>query len=406
MKFRPDRLLAEDRIFYLALFLLLSTIVASLFYISFQWKQESDLIPLTIAAHFDTEKLDSELPANLIDYLDAYEAQCRRDFTSFQALSVTLIRGEREILVYPPFTEGLPPRSHRAIPLIKNGREIARLYVDFNDRRVVLLTACSWGAAGISILVFLVVLFRGRRQERRIHETRVELARKQEELIRLERLALIGQMTAGILHDLKKPVLNIRDEAENLGESNPAREIRDQTDLFFQILREADVESFVRRESGRKEYLEPAEIIRKSVNLVRYESDGAVFQIDIAEDLPLILGIRHRLIQVFSNLFLNALQATGGKGEIRVTAVVTTAGERRWLDFAIGDNGPGIPANIREHIFEPLFSGGRGTGLGLYIVRSIVEEMGGRIEVRSQEKHGTTFILSFPIPIDEDPSGR
>lgn len=397
---RMERLLVQDRAFHIALFVLLSAIVSSLFYITYQMRQESELLPVSIAAYFDASLLKDGPPANLIATMQAQEAQLRRDFESLRGLYLSIRDRERDVLVYPPFRDEQPPPEAHPVPILLNGRNAGTLYVYLEDSRLKLMSASSWAAAAISLLVFLAVVSRARRQERRIRETIVELARKQEELIGLERLALVGQLTAGILHDLKKPVLNIRDEAASLGETPEGREIREQVDLFFQILREADVEGFLRRDYGREEYLEPADIIRKSVSLVRYESDGAVFHVDIADDLPLLLGIRHRMIQVFSNLFLNALQATGGRGEIRITASTSSAGGTRWLEFAVGDNGPGIPPDIRSRIFEPLFSGGKGTGLGLYIVRSIVEGMGGRVEVSSREDKGTTFVLTFPIEED------
>lgn len=397
---RMERLLVRDKAFHLALFVLLSAIVSSLFYLTYQMRKESELLPVSIAAWFDASLLKDGPPANLISTMQNQETQLRRDYASLRGLYLMIRDRERDVLVYPPFRDDPPPSQARAVPILTDGRNVGTLFVHLDDRRLSLMSAASWAAAGISLIVFLAVVARARKQERRIRETIVELARKQEELIGLERLALIGQLTAGILHDLKKPVLNIRDEAEGLGDTPEGREIREQVDLFLQILREADVEGFLRRDYGREEYLEPAEIIRKSVSLVRYESDGAIFHIDIADGLPLLLGIRHRLIQVFSNLFLNALQATGGRGEIRITASASSAGDTRWLEFAVGDNGPGIPPAIRSRIFEPLFSGGKGTGLGLYIVRSIVEGMGGRVEVRSQEGKGTTFILTFPIEDD------
>lgn len=394
---RIQRVFAQDRVFLTALFLLLTVIVGSLFYMTRRWQQAMESIPPAILARVDARTLAADLPAGLIGRFRELEQSLRQEFPDIQSLAISLVRDGQARLVYPPFLDRAPSRA-QTYPLDAGGGVVAQVHLTLDTGRLDLLRATAWGSSLVSLLVYIGILLRTLRQERRIAETRSELAQKQEEIIRLERLALVGQLSAAILHDLKKPVLNIRDEAATLGRDDPlAAGILEQADLFFQILRETDIESLVRRDTGREEYLDPVDIVQRSVNLVRYQSDGAAFHMALDESLPLLFGTRHRLIQVFSNLLLNALQATGGKGEIRVSGSVSTAGGADWLDIAIADNGPGIDDAIRDRIFEPLFSGGSGSGLGLYIVETIVTGMGGRIGVRSQPGRGTTFVVSFPV---------
>lgn len=243
-------------------------------------------------------------------------------------------------------------------------------------------------------------------QQKALTRTTLALEEKQLQLIRMERLALAGQLTANIFHDIKKPVLNIKHAVqEELDTPAPGgahkpqtlREIQDQIGLFFNMLQEINLERFVRAQDKEKEFVDVNDILQRSLSLVKYEQGTVRVETNLAEGLPLVLGYPYRLIQVFSNLILNAYQAMAGQGALMLT---TRPGpDARTVIIDIEDTGPGVPADIREAVFAPFFTtqhDGKGSGLGLYIVKMICEESGARIELRESAQGGAAFRVIWP----------
>ena len=116
---------------------------------------------------------------------------------------------------------------------------------------------------------------------------------------------------------------------------------------------------------------------------------------DSLESLPLIPGSESQLSQVFMNLFVNAAQAIEGKGTITITADC----DDQWCTLKVADDGPGIPSDNLEQIFEPFYTTkpiGKGTGLGLSICHDIIRHHGGVMTVESTPGTGTTFIIKLP----------
>jgi signal transduction histidine kinase len=233
--------------------------------------------------------------------------------------------------------------------------------------------------------------------------TYIELNERRNELIRVERLALAGQLAAGLLHDLRKPVLNIQhslgDMAEALGDFAPAaapfQDLQRNTRLFFQILAESQIERFVQSDRVGEEYLDIVPMIDFSLSLVRYERRGVEVVRRESDNLPPVLAQPFRLVQLFSNLILNAYQAMGGRGILTIDALPVERG----VEVRLTDTGPGIPPEHLPHIYEPFYTTkpqGEGTGLGLSICRMIVEDQKGRIAVASRPGEGTVFSVWLP----------
>ncbi len=280
-----------------------------------------------------------------------------------------------------------------------------RLYIDVDSSN---RTAIDTAAGTFSLLLIVclgILVTRQRGKDAELGRVRSELEERNVEVIRLERLALAGQLSANILHDLKKPVLNIRHEAEDaaahpdeIPQDELLRLIDEQTELFLAMLRDLGIEQFVRAEDEEEEYCDVAEIVNRSFGLVRYESRNVELKNTVPADgtIPLIMARPHRLILVFSNLIINACQAMDGEGEIRVSAIAH--GDR--VVITVRDSGPGVPWEMRERLFEP-FSTTRadrgGTGLGLYICASVVGELGGSINIqRETELKGAAFRIELP----------
>jgi len=338
----------------------------------------------------------------------------------FQEITITKFHGAEDRIVYPFFLPAMvsssgwrlpqPEGFHhplpwsndpevRVLPLQSESARLGTLYVRVDTGTLGTVRALIASLLGVFATSFGLFLLQFRRQERTISRTAIELEEKRRELVRLERLALAGQLSANIFHDLKKPVLNIKHEVEELEESSPATEatadrMREQVDLFFGILRDGSLDRFVRAQED-VQFVDVNEMISRSLALVRYERGDVDVETQLDDRLPPIFAEPVRLIQVFSNLILNAYQAMGRKGNL----VVTTRLSEHQIVVAIQDDGPGIPAEKQGAVFEPFFStkpASEGTGLGLYIVRQIVDDFGGAITLASEQGR-TVFTVTLPI---------
>lgn len=327
-------------------------------------------------------------------------------------VSLTL-PGRPERFIVPFWFAGANPdpaaalAGYTAYPLGPSGT--GTLYVDLDTTTIDRMNLAI-GATALAIVLMLVTLLaRVWSQETSLTRTVIELNERRRELIRLERLALAGQVTAGLLHDLRKPVLNIRHSIEEmqdaLGDFAPAtaplHELQRNADLFFEMLGASQIERFVRSDRAEEEYLSIGPVLDFSFSLVRHEQRGVQVERYLDDDLPPVYAQPFRLIQLFSNLILNAYQALRGQGVVRVDAAASDGG----VLVRITDNGPGIPPGVIKRVFEPFFTTkpeGEGTGLGLSICRLIVEELGGRIRVESREGGPTSFVVWLPT----EPGGR
>ncbi len=254
-------------------------------------------------------------------------------------------------------------------------------------------------AGGLGILIQ-----RTRGKEAQVGILQGELEERKAQVIRLERLALAGQLSANVFHDIKKPVLNIKHEITDAleAEEEPSldiyREIRDQTELFLQMLRDLGMEGFVNAGSEEKEWCDLEEIVDRSLRLVKYEQGAIETSFDFTGgDQFLIEGEQYRLIQLFSNLFLNAFQAMGDTGTLKVTG----NREGKTIRVLVEDSGPGIPPEKREQVFNPFVTGRAdkgGSGLGLYISKTIIKDLGGRVDIdKSEDLGGARFLIEFPV---------
>lgn len=301
----------------------------------------------------------------------------------------------------------LASRRITELPLVSEGELLGTITVGVNYSALRTVSLVIWALAGMLAVTLAFLATQFRRQEKVISATTVELEEKRRELVRLERLALAGQLSANILHDLKKPVLNIRNEADealhphgNTPSENPEtvfKRMREQADFFLTVLREGGFDRFVRAQEER-EYVDINELMDRSLALVRYEQGSVEINRKYTVALPAVLAEPVRLIQVFSNLILNACQAMEGHGEL---VIKTTYHAGQYILVEVNDNGPGIPEGQQAHIFEPFFTtkpSGQGTGLGLYIVNDIIRDLGGHIKVSSQPGM-TVFSINIPVSV-------
>lgn len=226
-----------------------------------------------------------------------------------------------------------------------------------------------------------------------------------EQLAFNEKMAELGRLSVGVIHELNTPLSVIVSAAQMILREKDLSDFVNE--LVSRINQEAQrlsqltrgIMGFARQTPDGGE-TDVGQCLAEVVGLLKYEiqkrSIALRNQIDFT--LPSVAIDGNRLKQVLINLIMNALQAMKGGGILHVATEL----EEGDLIIRIGDSGVGIPAENLERIFEPFYttkSAGEGTGLGLFVTKNIVKEMGGRIEVVSVVGTGTTFTLRFPADI-------
>jgi len=232
-----------------------------------------------------------------------------------------------------------------------------------------------------------------------------------------DRLAALGQMAAGLAHEIRNPLGSIKGAAQYLQPSQNAAATREGTREFLDIIIEevnrlnkivSQFLDYARPYRGEQRQLDVADVLRKTLALFAKEAadHGKVDIVtDFADKMPPVRADAEQLLQVFLNLSLNALQAMPGGGKLWISTALRRSTRRgapaAFMEVRFRDAGVGIPAGDLKNLFIPFFTTKeKGTGLGLPISQRIIENHGGTIEVRSQPGEGATFTVLLPIEAD------
>ncbi len=231
-------------------------------------------------------------------------------------------------------------------------------------------------------------------------------------LARTEKLASIGQLAAGVAHEINNPLGVIKCYAnliaKNTEDTSQAKAdadvIKKHTKACSQIVE--GLLNFARVQETRKIMAEVHAGIEEVVAILepQFQKRNIVIVRRFEADLPNVLMDEEKMKQVYMNILLNAKQAMAGGGEITISTAIDRGHE--FLTIAIADTGAGIPADKRDQIFDPFFTTkktGQGTGLGLSISYGIVKEHGGDIQVVSTPGQGSCFQLILPLIQGEAP---
>jgi PAS domain S-box-containing protein len=216
---------------------------------------------------------------------------------------------------------------------------------------------------------------------------------------RIQKLATVGQLAAGVAHEMKNYLAPIMGYADLLRESAISEQERRGAERIMRGV--TGLNQLVQQLAG---FTRPGEGSLRPVRVTAIIEEVLAFlQKDLArrriavepllEDVPSALADESGLQQVLLNLCLNALQAMGEGGTLRVRTVWRPDGS---IEVAVEDTGPGIPEEVRQRLFTPFFTtkpAEEGTGLGLFLCRQILERMGGWIDVQSRPGEGATFAL-------------
>lgn len=280
-----------------------------------------------------------------------------------------------------------------------------------------------------------------------LRETKDELARTQGQLVQNEKLAALGQLIAGVAHELNNPISFVYSNTVLLQDSfnqvrglldyynshteipdairKKAEKIKEEIDYdylvgdFAQALEDChegarrvrdivmNLKTFARGDESELQRADVIEGIESTVRLLGqyFRPDRVALHRDY-ERLPAVECFPNQIAQVWMNLMVNAAQAMSSKGDLWIAA----RADRDRVMISLRDNGPGIPEDVVSRIFDPFFTTkpvGEGTGLGLSIVHGIIERHGGEITVESEVGVGTTFTIILPaagksVPVETD----
>jgi PAS domain S-box-containing protein len=250
------------------------------------------------------------------------------------------------------------------------------------------------------------------RDMREILKMRKDLEEAHLHLVQSDKIASIGQMAAGVAHEINNPLSGILLYAELLKESlktgdqaqSDIQEIIDQTLRCKKIV--SQLLEFSRESIGKSSAFSLERMLRNCLNLLIYQAgfQNIHLTVDIEPNLPDMVGDMGQLQQVFTNLFINAADAMEGKGRLTLRAYLDRARSR--FVITVADSGPGIPEALRDKVFDIFFTTkpvGKGTGLGLSISQKIVALHGGSITFHCPPEGGTTFVVELPIEFTQSP---
>jgi len=269
------------------------------------------------------------------------------------------------------------------------------------------------GLGGV-LLITLGAVFTTRSMMRELVQMDRRKAASDELAIQSSKMAALGKMAAGIAHEINNPLAVIGEKAgwikdllkmEDVSKSPNLQEFADAVaKIEYHIVRAKTVThrllGFARRMEPVSEAVIINTVLDESIDFLENEARyrNIDIQVDYSPDLPHITSDPAQLQQVFLNILNNAIDAIGKDGQITIKTRYLRKNNE--VAVEIFDNGPGIPKEVIDKIFDPFFTTkevGKGTGLGLSISYSIVEKLGGRMMVASDEGQGTTFSIYLPV---------
>jgi len=311
-------------------------------------------------------------------------------------------------------------------------RDPTRLFPGFHDERIFELEDGASGSTlhlaspfsalsplqtqiGTQAALLLAAAVRRVRLYMRAEESARSIRKLQAQVIQNEKLASLGQIVAGVVHELNNPLTSIIAYSDYLKRKAQIRPpYADQEDELERLRRigeaaarilnfSRDLVAYARPAADVPGTVHIPAIVEKALVFCEHEFQGAKIQIlsEFDGHLPPVRGMAGQLTQVFVNLFTNAAHAMAAEGgELRIVMHADMA--QQTLTVEVSDTGTGIDENDMPQIFEPFFTtktDGRGTGLGLSIVRGILDAHSGTIHAESTLGEGTVFTLTLPLAV-------
>jgi len=321
------------------------------------------------------------------------------------------VLSEKKIAVVPDTSWSAAeesPRSLVFVPLVLRSQPIGVFGIhankrnrDFSNEELQLLSllACQ-AVAGVE----------NWRTHRELLRANEELKMSRAQMVQAAKLAAIGELAAGIAHEIKNPlqVLMLHLELVQAGKPLPnwvemfSKQVKRLSDLTLRLMNFA-------RNASEDVVMDPICVNRTLEDIVAmvrhdFEVAGVEFDIALQKDLPYVAGNANYLQQVFLNLLINSRDAMPEGGKISMVTLLTGY----FVSIQIRDTGHGISRDIQEKIFMPFFTtkGERGTGLGLAVCSKIIAQHKGEIRIESAEGKGTLFTIYLPVWRGADGPGK
>ena len=239
--------------------------------------------------------------------------------------------------------------------------------------------------------------------EQRIAQRGRELQEAQASLLHQEKMAAFGLLAAGIAHEVGNPLASISSLVQMLARRHTDEYTQEKLALIEgQLTRiQGTLRELVDFSRPATRVMSPTnlnEAMDEALNIAKYykRTKSKSIETDYAPDLPPIQAVRDQLVQLFLNLALNAIDATDKSGRIRLSTCLVDG----HIEARVADNGQGIRPADRPKIFQPYYTTkDTGTGLGLFVSRKIVADLGGTIGFDSVPGQGTTFVVRLPVPV-------
>jgi len=298
------------------------------------------------------------------------------------------------------------------IPLLAKEKALGAIAADFVEPNKnitkealesVMVFAQQAGLAIHNAFMYQELKTFSQQMEEKIQKTTADLRKTEAQLIRSEKLAALGQLAAGIAHEIRNPLTSINILIHSLTDNLPYESVhREDLKVIEEEINRINeiVDQFLRFAKPAPPLLKKAEVLSifdETLQLLKpqIEKQRIAVQKEF-EILPPILMDREQMKQVILNLLLNALQAMSKRGHLILRGQISENG--RFIKLSIQDSGVGIPGEEMDKLFDPFFSTKEGgIGLGLSIAHRIIDQHHGKIEVESAPGKGTLFTLWLPI---------
>ncbi len=288
--------------------------------------------------------------------------------------------------------------SAPVLGVVEITQDLTKDYQAIFDFQIRVVMACTVVMGSL----FLILLFVVKKGESIIEKRALERLKLKEKLSRAERLSALGEMVAGISHEIRNPLGIIRSSSELLKKKLTGCDLSNSIpDIIIEesIRLNNIITDFLNFAKPRDPVLQPCRIenvLEKNINFLEPQIEQEAYKVDLdyEDNLPEIMADPDMLYQAFLNIIINAMQAMPGGGLIDVKIRTN----KHSIMTIIEDEGNGVAENVLEKIWDPFFTTKEmGTGLGLGIVKNIIEAHGGTIEIAGRQPKGVSVIVALPV---------